>query len=973
MDTPVAPTGQPETPGEGVAERALVTLARDLAHELWPGRRSVDRAGLDGSLDRDWGFDSLSRAELLLRVERAFGTHLPERLLGEAETLRDLVRALAEAKARIAVAPRLAARAPAPEPAERAPETTTTMTDVLDWHASRHGERSHIVLLEGDGGETSITYRQLRERARAVARGLLVRGLDPGERVAIMLPTSAAFFVAFFAVLYAGGVPTPIYPPARPSRIEEHLRRQATILRNARAAMLIAAPEASAIARLLRLQLETLRCTASVDELAAAGADDSPLPTSRRATGTALIQYTSGSTGDPKGVVLSHANLLANIRAMGEAMAASPSDVFVSWLSLYHDMGLIGAWLGSLYFAARLVVMSPLLFLVRPETWLWAIHRHGGTLSAAPNFAFELCLRRIDEAMIAGLDLRSLRMVTNGSEAVSPHTIRRFAERFAAYGFDSRAMAPVYGLAENAVGLAFPPLGRPPIIDRIDRRALTRLGVAAQAAPEATDALEFVACGRPLPGHQIRIVDVTGEVGERQQGRLQFRGPSASSGYLENPARTAELFDGPWLNSGDLAYVASGDVFITGRSKDIVIRAGRHIYPDELEAAVGDLAGVRKGCVVVFGTADPGAGTERLVVIAETRPTESAECASLQRRIEEAATRLLDAPPEEIVLVPPGSVPKTSSGKLRRAATRDLFLKHRLTGRPESTSRQLARLMLSGLTIRLRHGCRLLAGLGYAAWWWTVLVATSAVLWSLVILVPGRSRRWAIVRAVARLLLRLMGVRVELTGAWPRAAGTLLAVNHSSYFDSLVMAAVVPGEPAFVAKRELDAQYAAGPFLRALGALFVERTDPEGGVADTQAALAAAQAGRMLAFFPEGTFTRAYGLRPFHLGAFVIAVQQGLGIVPVTLCGTRSILRDGNWLPRRGDVSVHVGDLIRPDGTDFAAVIRLRDRVRAAILAHTNEPDLGIDARVPNTDVDRCALSAAVTTSRAACRANAQD
>ena len=943
MDTLAPPAGRPEPTGDA-AQQALVKLARDLAQELWPGRKAAARASLDSSLDRDWGFDSLSRAELLLRVERTFGTHLPERLLAEAETLRDLADSLAEAKVRISVPAELTSRAPAEGPAEAAPQTAMTVTDVLDWHAGRHGERTHIVLLDGEGQETPITYRRLAERARAVARGLLVRGLEPGQRVAIMLPTSDAFFVAFFGVLYAGGVPTPIYPPARLSRIEEHLRRQANILGNARAVILIAAPEASAIARLLRLQLETLRRVDSVDDLATVGVAGPPLPALRRAADIALVQYTSGSTGDPKGVVLTHANVLANIRAMGEAMAAGPSDVFVSWLPLYHDMGLIGAWLGSLYFAAPLVVMSPLVFLVRPESWLWAIHRHKGTLSAAPNFAFELCLHRIDDAKISGLDLRSLRMVTNGSEAVSPHTIRRFAARFGPYGFGATAMAPVYGLAENAVGLAFPPLGRPPLIDRVDRQALTRQGKATQAAPDATDALEFVACGRPLPGHQIRIVDATGEVGERQEGRLQFRGPSASPGYLDDPTKTAELFDGAWLNSGDLAYVAGGDVFITGRSKDIIIRAGRHIYPEELEAAVGDIAGVRKDCVAVFGAADPEAGTERLVVVAETRLAEPKELTALRQDIEEVATRLLDAPPEDILLVPPGSVLKTSSGKLRRTATRALLLQHRLGKGAEPTSRQLIRLALSGLATRLRRGWRMLAGLGYAAWWWAVLVAISAILWPLVVVVPGRSRRWAIVHAAARLLLRLMGVRVEVTGAWPKATGTLLAINHSSYFDSLVMAAVVPGEPAFVAKRELDSQYVAGPFLRALGALFVERSYPEGGIADTRAALAAAQAGRMLAFFPEGTFTRAYGLRPFRLGAFVIAVQQGLGVLPVTLCGTRSILRDGNWLPRHGHVSVHIGELIRPDGDDFAATIRLRDRVRAAILAHTGEPDLGVEA-----------------------------
>jgi len=939
---PVDLTARPpaaERSRAGIPEVALLKIARDLARELQPGRRAVERAGLDHSLDQDWGFDSLSRAELLLRIERAFATRLPERLLGEAETLRDLLTALAHAQAVSFTLPDVVPRVPAPEQAEPAPDTATTLIEVLDWHAQRHGDRVHIVLVEGDGSESSMTYRQLGERAQAVALGLRRRGLEPGERVAIMLPTSAAFFTAFFGVLYAGGVPTPIYPPARLSRIEEHLRRQAGILRNAHAAMLIAAPEASAVGRLLSLQVESLRSIETVDGLAT-GVVGAPPSGAPRATSTALVQYTSGSTGDPKGVVLTHANLLANIRAMGEAMEVGPSDVFASWLPLYHDMGLIGAWLGSLYFAAPLVVMSPLAFLVRPQTWLWSIHRHRATLSAAPNFAFELCLRRVEDAMITGLDLSSLRMIANGSEAVAPETVRRFATRFAPYGFRPGAMAPVYGLAENAVGLAFPPVGRPPIIDRIDRTELARHGRATKAAAEAADALEFVACGRPLPGHQIRIVDATGEVGERQEGRLQFRGPSATSGYLDNPAKTRELFDGPWLNSGDLAYAAGGDVFITGRSKDIVIRVGRHIYPEEIETAIGDLEGIRKGCVAVFGAADPRAGTEQLVVVAETRLTETDALSKLRQQVGETAARLLDAPPEQILLVPPGSVPKTSSGKLRRAATRDLFQQGRLGERPQSASRQLARLAITGLNTRARHRMRAIGGRAYALWWWVVLVFTAAILWPLVVLVPGRARRWAIVHHGARLLLRLMAIRVAVTGAWPATAARIVAINHSSYFDSLVLAAVLPDQPAIVAKRELDAQLVAGPFLRALGTLFVERGDPEGGVEDMRKALEAAQSGRTLVFFPEGTFTRVYGMRPFRLGAFAIAAEQQIGVLPVTVCGTRSILRDGHWLPRHGDVSVHVGELHSPDGHDFAAAVRLRDRVRVAMLAHTNEPDL---------------------------------
>jgi 1-acyl-sn-glycerol-3-phosphate acyltransferase len=923
----------------GVAESVL-TIARDLAREIHPGRKAIERAGLDSLLDRDWGFDSLSRAELLLRTERAFATHLPEQLLGEAESLRDLVEALSRAKASSPVAQIPPRHAPAPEAADPAPDSAATLTEVLDWHVREHGGRVHVVVLEGDGRESALSYRQVSERARTIALGLQQRGLQPGERVAIMLPTGEAFFAAFFGILYAGGVPCPIYPPARMSRIEEHLRRQARILDNARAAMLIAPPEAAAVGRLLRLQVESLRSLETVDELESVSSQGA-LRHTPQANDMALVQYTSGSTGDPKGVVLTHANVLANIRAMGEAMEAGSSDVFVSWLPLYHDMGLIGAWLGSLYFAAPVAVMSPLAFLVRPQTWLWAMHRHRATLSAAPNFAFELCLRKIEDSMISGLDLSSLRMVANGSEAVVPDTLRRFTERFGRYGFRAEAMAPVYGLAENAVGLAFPPLGRRPVIDRIERKELARHGRAAQTTADVPDAIELVACGRPLPNHQIRIVDANGEVGERREGHLQFRGPSATSGYLDSPEKTRELFDGPWLNSGDLAYAAGGDIFITGRSKDIVIRAGRHIYPEEIETAVGNLEGIRKGCVAVFGSTDARAGTERLVVVAETRLTEAGALAALRQRVAETAARLLEAAPEEILLVLPGSVPKTSSGKLRRAATRDLFREGSLGARPRSAAHQIVRLAVAGLKARSSHAALAIAALAYGAWWWLVLVIGSAILWPAIVLTPGRTHRWSLVRRTARWLLRLMAIRVEVTGSWPEpeAAG-IVAINHCSYFDSLVLAAVVPGQPVFIAKRELDGQLVAGPFLRALGTLFVERDDIEGGLDDMRKALAAARTGQTLYFFPEGTFTRAYGLRPFRLGAFVIAVDRQVGVVPVTLRGTRSVLRDGEWLPRRGDVSVHIGEISRPDGGDFAAAVRLRDRVRSAMLAHTNEPDL---------------------------------
>ncbi len=929
------PGGAARDPAALVSE--VLSVARGLALELHPQRQRTLSVTLESRLDRDLGIDSLGRAELLFRLERNLQVRLPETLLGEAETVADLLNAVLRAGGR---AQKGAVEGPSPvalAAVESAPGEAETLPEVLDWHVGRSPERPHIILCESDGTERPITYRALCESARRVAYGLSRRGLEPGDRVAIMLPTSSAFFEAFFGTLLAGGVPVPIYPPLRPSQIEEHLRRQAGILRNAGASTLITVREARAAARLLRAQVETLRGIETVEQLGDAPAV--ALPGGLHGEDVALLQYTSGSTGDPKGVVLSHSNLLHNIRAMGHAMDADSSDVFVSWLPLYHDMGLIGAWLGSLYFAAPVVIMSPLTFLVRPESWLWAIHRHRATLSASPNFGFELCLRRISEDAVEGLDLASLRTVANGAEPVSPATLRRFTERYAKYGFRPGAMAPVYGLAENSVGLAFPPPDRPPIIERISRRALARDGVARPAGPEDSDAIELVACGSPLPGHQIRILDAAGhELGERREGRLEFRGPSATRGYYRNAAKTRELFDGAWLDSGDLAYIADGEVFITGRIKDIIFRAGRNVYPQEVEEAVGNIEGVRKGCVVVFGTPDPATGTERLIVLAETRETEAESLARLQRRIESVTTELLEVPPDEVLLKPPHTVPKTSSGKLRRASARELYEGGGLAAPSRALWLQVLRLALAGLVPQARRSLHAARDFLYAAYWWSVVVTLGAAVWPLVLLLPNRRWRWALLHRAARLALRLTATPLHIEGR-PQERSVLVA-NHSSYLDGLVLAASLPGEPIFVAKKELARGLVAGPFLKRLGSLFVERRDPESGQAETREALEALRRGERLMFFPEGTLTRMPGLLPFHLGAFLVAAEAGAAVQPVVIRGTRSILRGEQWFPRRGVASVFFTAPVPAEGEGFAAAIKLRDAARAQILAACGEPDL---------------------------------
>jgi len=766
----------PTSPEGADATTRLLGVVEGLLRELHPALGGSFEVRLESSLDLDLGLDSLSRAELLARLDRAFRVRLPERLLSEAETPADLLAAIAAARVGTDEVP-VPRTSPTVRPGVEAPPLeANTLQAVLEWHLARCPDRPHLILVVGDREET-ITYRLFAEEAAAVGRGLREWGLGPGERVAIMLPTEAAFFYVFFGALLAGGIPVPIYPPARRSQIEDHMRRQASILRSAGAAILVTGGEMMPAGGLLRSLVDTLRDVSSPATLRAAGAD-TPAPKAS-SQDIALIQYTSGSTGLPKGVVLTHENILANIRAIGAAVRLDASDVIVSWLPLYHDMGLIGAWFGSLVFAAPAVILQPQSFLARPDCWLRAIHRYRGTLSASPNFGFELCARRIADEDVRGLDLSSLRFVVNGAEPVSAQTIRRFTDRFSSYGFRREAMAPVYGLAEAAVGLAFPPLGRAPLIDCIRRDELSRGGRAVPADRDDADAVELAACGRALEGYEMRVVDAAGRaLDECREGRLQFRGPSATQGYFGNPDATRKLFDGDWLQTGDLAYLKQGELYITGRAKDLIIRAGRNIYPGEIEERVGEVPGVRKGCVAVFGSHDPDAGTERLVVLAETREERPAELVELRQRVRVAATEVLEAPPDDIVLAPPRTVLKTSSGKIRRSACRELYERGHVAKRPRSVWLQLARLSLAGLPMRARRVARGFSAWSYACYWWIVGGGSLALTWVLVLLAPNRRWRWSILHHAARIAFRLVGIRLTKEGSpsvpswWPITRAT---------------------------------------------------------------------------------------------------------------------------------------------------------------------------------------------------------
>ncbi|MCB9776987.1 MAG: fatty acyl-AMP ligase [Alphaproteobacteria bacterium] len=544
--------------------------------------------------------------------------------------------------------------------------------------AARMGTRSDgLRFLDRKESETFLSWAELHERALRVGHDLRAAGVLPGERVAIVLPTGPAFVDCFLGILAAGGVPAPMYPPVRLGRMEEYVARTAAMLGACGAVGIISDAR---IRRVLGRVLAEARPRLGVlaaEELGR-GPADSPVP--RNPDDLALVQFSSGTTVRPKPVSLTNLQVLANVDAIVDFMPLDARDpdgtpyspAGVSWLPLYHDMGLIGCIFVALRRPGPLTLLPPEAFLAKPALWLRAISRYRGTVSPAPNFAYALCVERIEDADIEGVDLSSWRFALNGAEPVTPAVLRRFQDRFAPYGLRPEALTPVYGLSEAALAVSFSDPWQPFRARRFSRAELARgrareatavVGVGAPTGdgPDPRH-VELASVGRPLRGYGIEVRDdddivlPTGRV-----GHIWVSGPSLMAGYLDRDEQP--LVDG-WLDTGDLGFIHRGDLYVHGRAKDVIIVNGANHAPGDIEGAVDEVDGVRAGCAVAVGDVDDVAG-ERLVVFVEYREPRE-ELAEDCRRAIQGRTGL---DPALVVLLSPGTLPRTSSGKLRRGET----------------------------------------------------------------------------------------------------------------------------------------------------------------------------------------------------------------------------------------------------------------------------------------------------------------
>jgi len=625
-----------------------------------------------------------------------------------------------------------------PDPSSRTSRTGRTGRTATSRDGTGNGADTLVTLLEraaladGRGAERGLRFLDRRERARfrswteihdaarSTAAGLLAAGVHPGDRVGLIFPTGEEFFSAFFGILLAGAVPAPLYPPVRLGRLDEYHRRTAAMLRAVGARLVLAD---SRVRRLLGQTMAAARPELGCRTLNALPAASSEEAAERRpeAGDLALIQFSSGTTVEPKPVALSHRAVLAQTRILNGLWPDTEEVTHsgVSWLPLYHDMGLIGCVFPALERVADLTLIGPEVFVARPAVWLRALSRYRATISPAPNFAYGLCVAKVRDDELDGVDLSSWRGALNGAESVAPATLRAFVDRFAPLGLRPEALTPVYGLSEASLAVSFAPLERRFTAARFARsslepgRAVRSLGPSEDGdeVPEAA-ARELVSVGSPLPGFTIEIraeIRAPGEAGgapieDGRVGRVWVRGPSLMEGYFGRPAASAAALVDGWLDTGDLGFLRGGELFLTGRAKDLVIVRGKNVAPEEIERLALSAPGARAGCAVAVSRVPPATGggagdsEELLVFVEHARDAGAEERDALPDRVTRAVLSGLGLAPDRVEVLAPGTLPRTSSGKLRRGETLRRWSEGTLEPpAPVSPARVAAALLRSGL------------------------------------------------------------------------------------------------------------------------------------------------------------------------------------------------------------------------------------------------------------------------------------
>lgn len=579
-----------------------------------------------------------------------------------------------------------------------------TVPVALGQLAETHTSGIHFYRL--DNTESFVSFAELYNRMMTCAQNLRAMGLVKGDRLALVIPEPEDFVSAFLGALAVGIIPVPLYPPLSLGKLDSYIQTTCAVLNRAGARALLCDT------KLQRILWSLVDRSTSLERILVV--DDVKKPVQKafeleqiELDDIAFLQFTSGSTALPKGVVVTHRALIANMDAFMRAYEIREGDKALSWLPLFHDLGLIGFVLATCWYGLPTVLMPTVDFVKHPAKWMQAMHHHRATITCAPNFAFALATRRTPEAVVETLDLSHVRMLGCGAEPTHPATIEGFLEHFKGAGIEPHTMVSVYGLAENVLGVTHSPMSTPLRVDRINRE--TYLAQKQAISEESDDALVFVSVGSPYPGFEVNVLDDDGNtLPDRHVGEIFIKGPSVTAGYFDDPVATEAVFTKAGLRTGDLGYLDSGELFLTGRKKDVVIIHGRNYDPQSIEWVVQEIDGVRKGNVVAFSV--PDERTEELVIVCEVKA--GLDHTELRKSIGSAVRQQVGLTVSDVVFLQSGELPKTSSGKLQRSRTREQFLSGELgqdgarTHGSKAPSQVLARHLASSAISRAKHTVR---------------------------------------------------------------------------------------------------------------------------------------------------------------------------------------------------------------------------------------------------------------------------
>ncbi len=545
------------------------------------------------------------------------------------------------------------------------PKTLAEAIRVFSFHETRG-----FTFVRSNGDERFFSFKRLHEEASRRAAFFAEKGLVKGDRVAFVVPEGDEFVHAFFGATLAGLVPVPIFPQLSCKNVDAYHDTVQHIASAAEAKLLVVGPTTKEFVEPAAKRVPSIREVVLTTELETFDGKEGPT-VDVGPDDLAFLQFTSGSTSKPKGVAVTHGNLAANSKAiMIDGLAYdSSSDKGVSWLPLYHDMGLIGFVIAPMFTEVPCVFIPTASFVRAPKLWLETIHKHRGTITYAPNFAYALVSKRIKDKDLSGLDLSCMRVTGCGAEPIHAKTLRDFATKLAPAKFDPRSFLASYGMAEATLAITFEARQHGVRTDVVDAAMLGQRK-AVPAVMDSPGSQELVGCGRTFPEHEVAIIDEQSQhLPERAVGEVIFRGPSVTSGYFDEPELTKAAFKDGWLHTGDLGYLADGELYLCGRVKDLIIIRGRNYYPQDLEWTIFEIPTVKRGNAVAFSV--PVGGEEQLVICVEA-PRHEAQ--ALTDTIVSAITSQHQLTVHKVEVIPPGSLPRTSSGKVQRRKTRDLFL-----------------------------------------------------------------------------------------------------------------------------------------------------------------------------------------------------------------------------------------------------------------------------------------------------------